>query len=95
VTDRVLIDRPLTDPERGLLAYLSAEAVAEETGITLTGAAAVLGELSGRGQVYVHGDGLDVYVTAAGHVVVHATREWLAFAALADVEDAAEVTGDG
>ena len=85
----MLIDRPLTDPERGLLAYLAAETVAEETGISLAAAGSLLNELAGRGQVHLAGDGLHVYVTAAGRVLVHVTREWLSFEALADEEDAA------
>jgi hypothetical protein len=92
--DRVPIDRRLTDPERELLAYLSASTVAEQTGITLAAAGAVLKELAGRGLVIVHGDALDVYLTVDGTVLVHATREWLAFQAMADeLDDAPPAVG--
>jgi hypothetical protein len=94
MTTRVPIDRRLTDPERDLLAYLSASTVAEQTGISLAAAGAVLNELAGRGLVHAFGDALDVYLTVDGNVIVHATREWLAFQALADEsEDAQPAVG--
>jgi hypothetical protein len=39
----------------------------------------VLDELAGEGEVYLRGDAWDVRLIVAGHVIVHATREWLAF----------------
>jgi hypothetical protein len=95
MTTRVAVDRRLTDPERDLLAYLAASTVAEQTGISLAAAGAVLNELAGRGLVYLSGDALDVYLTVDGNVLVHAARDWLAFQAMADeLDDAPPAIGE-
>ena len=95
MTTRVPINRRLTDPERDLLAYLSARTVADQTGISLAAAGAVLNELAGRGLVIVYGDAYDVYLTVDGTVLVHAARDWLAFQAMADeLDDAPPAIGE-
>ncbi len=72
MTTRTPIDRPLTDPERSLLAYLAARTVADQVPCPLDQAGAALKDLAGRGLVYAHGDAYDAYLTVDGHEIVHA-----------------------
>ena len=89
MTTRTPIDRPLTDPERSLLAYLAARTVADQVPCPLDQAGAALKDLAGRGLVYAHGDAYDAYLTVDGHEIVHAARDWLAFMAMAaELDDA-------
>lgn len=74
------IDRPLTDDERHLLADLTVWCIAEQTGVSDDEAARALDELHQKSPLQMEGDAVDVYVkTGNGHVIVHCTREWLAF----------------
>lgn len=50
---RVPVNRPLTDPERELLAWLAARTLADQVPCTLTDAAAALNELAGRGLLVI------------------------------------------
>ena len=82
MTDKAApINRPLTDDERHLLNMLAIRVIADQTGVTDQAAADALDDLNEREGLYLEGDSTDVYIKAGKHrhVVVHATREWLAF----------------
>ena len=78
-TDIVLIDRPLTDPERSLLCYLSVQTIVEQTGFEWKAVARALGDCAERGEVIMCGDAVDVRLEVCGHVLVHCSREWLSW----------------
>ena len=69
------INRPLTEQERDLLCQLAIEVVAHQTGRDREQVADELDTM----ELEVQGDAIDVYLKANGNVLVHATREWLAF----------------
>ncbi|WP_418601581.1 hypothetical protein [Mycolicibacterium sp. SCSIO 43805] len=74
------INRRLTDDERQLLADLTIWCIAEQTGVSDDEAARALDELHQKTPLQMEGDAVNVYVkTSNGHVIVHCTREWLAF----------------
>jgi len=79
------INRPLTDAERDLLNLLAIRVIADQTGVTDQAAADALDDLIERDGLYLEGDAHDVYVKTGtpgdgpNHVLVPATREWLAF----------------
>lgn len=82
------INRPLTDAERQLMNLLAITVVANQSGIPHTVApcqscavaASVLDEFAEQGEVHVHGDAIDCYMSVGPNVkMVHATREWLAY----------------
>jgi hypothetical protein len=79
MTDIVLIDRRLTDPERDLLAYLAVQTIVEQTDYEWKAVCRTLGDCAERGEVVIHGDAVDVRVELCGRVLVHCTREWLSF----------------
>jgi hypothetical protein len=79
MTDILLIDRPLTDPERSLLAYLSVQTIVEQTSFDWQTVVDALKDCAGRGEVTVCGDAVDVRLKVCGRVLVHCTREWLSF----------------
>jgi len=67
----------LTDRERSLLIYLAIRTIATQTGADTRDAADALDHFAARGEVAIRGQGADVYVVVAGHVIVHAERAWL------------------
>lgn len=75
------VNRLLTDDERQLLANLTIWCIAEQTGVSDEEASDALGRLTQEGRLYMEGDAVDAYVKVKpnGHVLVHCTREWLAF----------------
>ena len=79
MTDIVLIDRRLTDPERDLLAYLAVRTIVEQTGFEWKAVARALGDCAERGEVVIHGDAVDVRLEVCGHVLVATSREWLSW----------------
>lgn len=72
----------LTDRERMLLARLAIDNVCRQTGCTEQEAADALEHFTERGEVITRGDQHDVYLEVAGHVHIHAERDWLRWAAL-------------
>ena len=80
------INRPLTDDERFLLADLTVWCIAEQKGVTDDQARDALAELSAKGGLSTTGDAINAYVryTNSGKVIVHVTREWLAYWAHTD-----------
>lgn len=80
VTDQpARIERPLDDDERNLLRRLAIRVVAEQSGSDEQTAAAALDTFTEKGEAVIRGDAVNVYLDVAGHTIVHATREWLAF----------------
>lgn len=75
------INRPLTDDERDLLAQLTIWVIADQTGVTDEAAAEALDDLNQKSGLSMQGDNIDAYVktTEHRHVILHCTREWLAF----------------
>lgn len=73
----VPINRPLTDDERHLMAHLAAAVLAQQTGATVETAAQVL--KTHPGEIHLVGDAIDCSLTLDGKVLVHVTREFLAF----------------
>ena len=69
------INRPLTDEERSLMNMLAIEIVAQQTGCDADTAAATLDQLASESEITLR----HVYLEACGKVLVHATREGLAF----------------
>ncbi|WP_422745179.1 hypothetical protein ACN27E_23585 [Mycobacterium sp. WMMD1722] len=86
------INRRLTDDERQLLAELTVWVIAEQKGITDEEAGRALEALNNKGGLYMSGDAVDAYVrfSESNKVIVHVTREWLAY--WAHTEE--ELTGD-
>lgn len=82
------IDRPLTDDERQLLADLTVWCIAEQKGVTDDQARDALAKLCDTGALSMTGDAVDAYVhfSKSGKVIVHVTREWLAYWAHTDEE---------
>lgn len=62
-----------------LIAHLAAAVLAQQTGSTVEVAADVLGQHAGEGKLKLRGDAYDAYLEANGKVLVHVTREFLAF----------------
>jgi hypothetical protein len=85
--DTLPIRRRLTDPERSLLAYLAVWVVVEQTGATKRQAVDALEQFAERGETVIEGDDYDVYLKVAGRVLVHISREDLAFTALMSEDD--------
>jgi hypothetical protein len=75
----ILIRRRLDDPERSLLCRLAVQVVVEQGGVDETEAVEVLETFAERGRVHCRGDFRDAYLLVDDKVIVHATREWLAF----------------
>lgn len=73
------VNRPLTDPERHLIAHLAAAVLAQQTGCTIEVAADVLGTYADEGRMHLKGDSVDCHLTVDGKVLVHVTREFLSF----------------
>ena len=74
------INRPLTDDERQLLADLTVWCIAEQKGVTDDQARQALADLNDTSGLYMSGDTIDAYVRfSSGKVIVHVTREWLAY----------------
>jgi hypothetical protein len=72
----------LTDRERWLLMRLAIENLCRQfPGCTREMAAAALDHFAERGESHIRGDQRDVYLEVCGHVHIHATREWLRWAA--------------
>jgi len=71
------IHRRLTDDERHLMAHLAAAVLAQQTGVTIEAAADTL--MNYDGDIHLQGDDIDCYMTLDGHVLIHVTREFLAF----------------
>lgn len=71
------INRALTDAERTLMAHLASAVLAQQLGITVDLAAHQLKHYPG--EIHLRGDAIDCELTLDGTVVVHCTREWLAF----------------
>jgi hypothetical protein len=66
----------LTDAERSLT-YLAIRTIAPQAGADEETTADALDELAARGEVTIRVERHDVYLVAAGHVIVHAERAWL------------------
>lgn len=75
------VNRWLTDDERELLADLTVWVIAEQTGVTDDAARKALDDLNKKTGLSMEGTTTDVYVKTIphGHVILHCTREWLAF----------------
>ncbi|RUP28758.1 MAG: hypothetical protein EKK51_22540 [Mycolicibacterium sp.] len=73
------INRPLTDDERSLIGHLAAAVLSQQTGSTIEVAADVLGQFADEGKMMLRGDAYDAYLEVNGKVLVHVTREFLAF----------------
>ena len=74
------VNRPLTDDERHLLTQLTIWVIAEQTGVTDDEAAQALNDIAREIGIHRQGDNIDVHViTGNGHVLLHCTREWLAY----------------
>ena len=67
----------LTGAERSLLTYLAIRTIAPQAGADEETTADALFELAARGEVAIRVERHDVYLVAAGHVIVHAERAWL------------------
>ncbi|ART72283.1 hypothetical protein BTO20_30340 [Mycobacterium dioxanotrophicus] len=79
------IRRPLTDRERALLDELTRWVVTEQTGWTDQQAVDWLEATNEKIGMHRHGDSVNAYVsTGNGHVILHVTREWLAYWAHTD-----------
>lgn len=74
----------LTDRERSLLMRLAVANLCRQTGCDELTAAAALDHFTERGEVSTRGDQRDVYLEVCGAVHIHATREWLRWAAFQD-----------
>jgi len=81
---RLKFNRRLDDAEKSLLAWLTVDNVVQQTGCSWQDAADALDQFAEEGRAIMRGDGLDVYVEIAGHTLIHAERDWLAFHAHAD-----------
>ena len=81
---RPTFHRRLDQAEKDLLAWLTVRNVVQQTGCTWETAAAALEMFTEEGRAILRGDGLDAYVEIAGHTLIHAERDWLAFHAHAD-----------
>lgn len=82
------VNRRLTDDERHLLTQLTIWVIAEQTGVTDDEAAQVLDDINRDIGLHMQGDNVDVQViTGNGHVLLHCTREWLAYWAHTDAEE--------
>lgn len=80
VTDQPAgINRPLTDDERTLIAHLAVAVLAQQTRCTIETATDVLGQCAAEGKVTLRGDAHDANLEVNGTVLVHVTREFLAF----------------
>jgi hypothetical protein len=84
---RLKFNRRLDDAEKSLLAWLTINNVVQQTGCSWETAVAALEKFTEQGRAIMRGDGLDAYVEIAGHTLVHAERDWLAFHAHADEWD--------
>lgn len=74
------INRPMTDDERTLVKQLAVATITGQTGASDKAAADWLGRLTDREGLHLTYDTRDAYLrTDAGKVIVHVTREWLAF----------------
>jgi hypothetical protein len=82
VVDRAWGDPSLlTDRERMLLLRLAIHNLCQQTGCTEQDAAQALDHFAEQGDVVTRGDQRDVYLEVCGAVHIHATREWLRWAA--------------
>jgi hypothetical protein len=73
------INRPLDEQEKSLLCWLAVQTVAMQTGRGEQDAADALDTLAGEGEAVTKADARDAFLVAAGHPLVHITREALAF----------------
>ena len=71
----------LTDRERMLLMRLAIHNLCQQTGCDEQTAADALDHFAELGEVVTRGDQRDVYLEVCGAVHIHATREWLRWAA--------------
>jgi hypothetical protein len=81
------IDRPLNDDERDLLNLLTIRNVMDQAGCSAATAAAALDEFTLTGKAIRRVSASEVTVEVAGHVLVRAQRDWLAFHASFPDED--------
>jgi len=81
---RLKFNRPLDDAEKDLLNWLTMREVVNATGCSFQTAADVLDQLVEESGAFYRADHFDAYVEIAGHTLVHAERDWLAFYAHAD-----------
>jgi hypothetical protein len=86
--DPAPVNRPLTDDERMLMLMLGVRVIADQVDIphtadncpACTASAAALDSFMEQGDVHLHGDEFDCYLSVGpNEKMVHATREWLAF----------------
>jgi ribosomal silencing factor RsfS len=71
----------LTNRERDFLAHLTTLTIARQVPHGYAAVAEALDQLAGEGQVRLRADDENVWVLVAGKVIVHAARDWLAWAA--------------
>jgi hypothetical protein len=71
----------LTNREREFLAHLTALSIARQVPHSYAAVVEALDGLAGEGLVTLRADDDNVWVLIAGHSVVHAARDWLAWAA--------------
>jgi hypothetical protein len=81
-------DRPLVELEVLLMSRLAAYSVAFQTGASADDTTDALAEVAERGEAEIQWDATDAFLLVGGHVIVHASRDWLAYTALiAPLED--------
>lgn len=73
------IRRPLTAPECHLLRMLAVAVVAHQGNCPHEIAAQVLDQYAAEGAVSMDADDTDAHLRINGDVIIHATRDWLAF----------------
>jgi hypothetical protein len=80
------INRRLTDDERDLMRQLAIWSVAEQAGVSAQQANDALDDFNRRVGLILEGDAHDAYMKSGehGHVIIHVTREWLAYWAHSD-----------
>ncbi|AKN17474.1 phiRv1 phage protein [Mycobacterium haemophilum DSM 44634] len=73
------INRPLNDDERNLIRDLAIQVLCVQTGCTVDAAVDALESFAEDGTLILRGDTETAYLEAAGNVLVHVERDWLAF----------------
>jgi hypothetical protein len=87
-TQPMNFDRPLVELEVLLMSRLAAYSVAFQTGASPEDATNALGEIAAQGEAEIQWDATDAFLLVAGHVLIHCSRDWLAYNALiAPLED--------
>jgi hypothetical protein len=82
-----------TDLERSLMCWLAIQTLAAQTGCTEETAVDVLERITATGDMKVYWDDADVWLSAYGHPLVHADRDWLAMTALSGAPPPDDLSG--